>query len=370
MCSTNQPNLSLPPVMSENTMTAVVEYGPANLRLEPVPIPVASPKDLVIEIEACGVCTSDVKAGMALLATGKATANPNGSANQSSRDTSSSVIIVELGPEVQGFAIGDRVITDQIIPWAKCRYCRRGEYWMCERHDMYGFQVNGGWTKYMKIVEDSVPYLYKVPPEIPTDAAVLLEPFACSFHTVERAQIHLDDVIVLSGAGPLGLGMIGPIKRQGPRALVVLDLKPERLAVAKQFGADYVASPATDNYEQLIADLTNGYGCDVYIEAASSGKSVLQGLKLLRKRGTFVEMSVFGGDVSADWSIIGDSKELTIYGSHLGPFCYPKVIQGMLDGWIPTEGVVTATLPLAEFEHGLKLMETGENGSIKAILKP
>jgi threonine dehydrogenase-like Zn-dependent dehydrogenase len=74
--------------------------------------------------------------------------------------------------------------------------------------------------------------------------------------------------------------------------------------------------------------------------------------------------------VSADWSIIGDSKELTIYRSHLGPFCYPKEIQGMLDGWIPTEGVVTATLPLAEFEHGLKLMETGENGSIKAVLKP
>jgi threonine dehydrogenase-like Zn-dependent dehydrogenase len=116
---------------------------------------------------------------------------------------------------------------------------------------MYGFQVNGGWTRYMKIVEDSVPYLYKVPPKIPTNTAVLLEPFACSFHTVERAQIHLDDVVVLSGAGPLGLGMIGPIKRQGPRALIVLDLKPERLAVARRFGADHVASPATDNYEQM-----------------------------------------------------------------------------------------------------------------------
>jgi threonine dehydrogenase-like Zn-dependent dehydrogenase len=356
--------------MSENTMTAVVEYGPANLRLEPVPIPVASPKDLVIEIEACGVCTSDVKAWHGAPRYWGGNGQPKWIREPVIPGHEFLGHIVELGPEVEGFAIGDRVITDQIIPCAKCRYCRRGEYWMCERHDMYGFQVNGGWTKYMKIVEDSVPYLYKVPPEIPTDAAVLLEPFACSYHTVERAQIHLDDVVVLSGAGPLGLGMIGPIKRQGPRALVVLDLKSERLAVAKQFGADYVASPATDNYEQLIADLTNGYGCDVYIEAASSGQSVLQGLKLLRKRGTFVEMSVFGGDVAADWSIIGDSKELTIYGSHLGPFCYPRVIQGMLDGWIPTEGVVTATLPLAEFEHGLKLMETGENGSIKAILKP
>jgi len=199
-------------------MTAVVEYGPNNLRLEPVPIPVASAKDLVIEIEACGVCTSDVKAWHGAPRYWGGNGQPKWIREPVIPGHEFLGRIVELGPGVEGFAIGDRVIIDQIIPCAKCRYCRRGEYWMCERHDMYGFQVNGGWTKYMKIVEDSVPYLYKVPPEIPTDAAVLLEPFACSFHTVERAQIHLDDVVVLSGAGPLGLGMIGPIKRQGPRA--------------------------------------------------------------------------------------------------------------------------------------------------------
>ena len=103
---------------------------------------------------------------------------------------------------------------------------------------------------------------------------------------------------------------------------------------------------------------------------ALSGKSVQQGLNLLRKRGTLVEMSVFGGEISADWSIIGDSKELTVFGSHLGPYCYPKVIRGMVEGWIPTEGVVTSSLPLDDYEEGLRRMETGENGSIKAILVP
>ncbi len=241
---------------------------------------------------------------------------------------------------------------------------------MCERHDMYGFQVNGGWAEYMKIVSDSMPYLFKVPEKLPTEAAVLLEPFACAFHTVERANIQIDDVVVLAGAGPLGLGMIGPIRQRGPRALVVLDLIPERLAIAKKFGADYTANPRTDDVKALISELTEGYGCDVYIEAASSGASVTQGLNLLRKRGTFVEMSVFGGDIAADWSIIGDSKELTIYESHLGPYSYPKVIRGMEDGSIPTEGLVTGKLPLEKFEQGLQLMQTGKNDSIKAILVP
>jgi len=164
----------------------------------------------------------------------------------------------------------------------------------------------------MKIVSDSLPYLYKVPEEIPTSAAVLLEPYACSFHTVERGNIQIGDVVVLSGAGPLGLGMIGPILQRGPQALVVLDLKPERLAVAKRFGAHHVLNPATDDLDKAIADLTEGYGCDVYIEAASSGKSVLQGLKLLRKRGTFVEMSVFGGEIPADLGALSVTRKSSL----------------------------------------------------------
>ena len=351
-------------------MRAVVEYGPGTLKLEDVPRPQVGDDDLVIQIEACGVCTSDVKAWHGAPRYWGGSGQPKWIREPVIPGHEFLGQIIELGKNVKGFSVGDRVITDQIIPCGKCRYCRRGEYWMCERHDMYGFQVNGGWAEYMKIVSDSLPYLYKVPDNLPTSAAVLLEPYACSFHTVERANIQFDDVVVLSGAGPLGLGMIGPIKKRGPRALIVLDLKPERLAIAKKFGADYTANPQTDDVKALINGLTEGYGCDVYIEAASSGASVAQGLNFLRKRGTFVEMSVFGGDIAVDWSIIGDSKELTIYGSHLGPYSYPKVIRGMEEGWIPTEGVVTANLPLEKFEEGLGLMESGAKGSIKAVLVP
>jgi threonine dehydrogenase-like Zn-dependent dehydrogenase len=356
--------------MNSNTMNAVVEYGPGELRIESVPVPTADLNDVVIEIEACGVCTSDVKAWHGAPRYWGGQGQPKWIREPVIPGHEFLGRIVEAGKDVKDFKVGDRVITDQIIPCANCRYCRRGEYWMCERHDMYGFQVNGGWAKYMKIVSDSIPYLYKIPEELPTAAAVLIEPYACSFHTVERANIQIDDVVVLAGSGPLGLGMIGPIKQRGPRALVVLDMKPERLEIAKKFGADHVAVPGQDDVKELIHGLIDGYGCDVYIEAASSGKSVQQGLNLLRKRGTLIEMSVFGGEISADWSIIGDSKELTVFGSHLGPYCYPKVIRGMVEGWIPTEGVVTSSLPLDGFEEGLRRMETGENGSIKAILVP
>lgn len=326
----------------------------------------------MIRVDACGVCSSDVKAlhGAARYWGGEG--QPKFMREPVIPGHEFIGHIVDVGDGITGWKIGDRVIPEQIVPCGTCRFCRDGEYWMCQRHFIYGFQaeVHGGMAEYLRIPSESLPYLHAVPEDLPLEAAVLIEPFACALHTVVRANIQIGDVVVVAGAGPLGLGMIAPIRRRGAKTLVVMDLKTERLGVARRFGADVVVNPAKDDASRIIEDLTHGYGCDVYIDAAASGSSVTQGLNLLRKRGTFVEMSVFGNAVSADWSIIGDSKELTILGSHLGPHAYPTVIDGLAAGWLPYDGVVTSVLPLAEFRSGFNLMATGENGSIKVVLQP
>jgi threonine dehydrogenase-like Zn-dependent dehydrogenase len=90
---------------------------------------------------------------------------------------------------------------------------------------------------------------------------------------------------------------------------------------------------------------------------------------MIRKLGRFVEFSVFKDPVTVDWSIIGDRKELDVLGSHLGPYCYPLVIDGIASGKLPTEGVVTHQLPLEEFHEGFELVKSGKN-SLKVILVP
>src|SRR5699024_10689358 len=269
----------------------------------------------------------------------------------------------------EGFDVGDRVISEQIVPCENCRFCNKGEYWMCERHDLYGFQnnVNGGMAEYMKFTKEGINY--KVPEELPLEKAVLIEPYACSMHAVERADAKLDDVVVLSGAGTLGLGMVAALRRKNPKKLVVLDMKEDRLELAKKFGADLVLNPSKVDVEKEIKAMTDGYGCDVYIEATGHPKSVEQGLGMIRKLGRFVEFSVFGDPVTVDWSIISDRKELDLLGSHLGPYCYPTVIDGITDGTLPTEGVVTHKLPLEEFENGFELMKKGDK-SLKIVLEP
>lgn len=351
-------------------MKAVVAYAPEDYRYEEVDTPnIEHPEEIIIKVEACGICAGDIKAY-------------DGAPSFWGDETQPAYIkapmipghefigrVVEIGDDVKDFKVGDRVISEQIVPCWDCRFCNRGQYWMCEKHDLYGFQnnVNGGMAEYMKFPKEAINY--KVPEDLPIEDAILIEPYACSLHAVQRANIQLGDFVVLSGAGTLGLGMVGAAKKSGAGTLVVLDMKDDRLELAKAFGADIVLNPSKVDVEKEIKGMTEGYGCDIYIEATGHPKSVEQGLAMIRKLGTFVEFSVFGDPVTVDWSIISDRKELDLLGSHLGPYCYPLVIDGIQSGDFPTQGVVTHKLPLNEFEHGFELMKKGDK-SLKIILEP
>ena len=149
-----------------------------------------------------------------------------------------------------------------------------------------------------------------------------------------------------------------------PRELIVLDMIDERLEKAKEFGATRVWNPGKMDVVAAIMELTDGYGCDIYIEATGHPSSVRQGMKMIRKLGRFVEFSVFGSETSLDWSIIGDKKELDVLGSHLGPYCYPYVIEGMTNGKIKTNGVVSSTFPLEQWEAAFDRV-SGKYGDFK-----
>ncbi|WAH38859.1 MDR/zinc-dependent alcohol dehydrogenase-like family protein [Alicyclobacillus dauci] len=353
-----------------NEMKAVVCYAPGDYRLETVEVPRAGKGEIVIKVEACGICAGDVKAWDGAASFWGFDGQPKYIKEPMIPGHEFIGIVVELGEDVKGdFAIGDRVISEQIVPCWNCRFCERGEYWMCEKHDLYGFQynVNGGMAEYMKFPIEGINH--KVPNDLPLEQAVLIEPYACSLHAVNRANIQLGDFVVISGSGTLGLGMVGAAKLRGPGTLVVLDVKDERLELAKKFGADIVMNPKEVDVVSKIKEMTGGYGCDVYIEASGASASVIQGLHAIRKLGRFVEFSVFGSPVTVDWSIISDRKELDLLGSHLGPYCYPYVIKGIAKGTLPTEGVVTHKLPLEQFAEGFEMMKKGEK-SIKVLLIP
>jgi len=354
------------------TMQAVVCYNPGDYRLEKVPVPVPGPDEVLTKVEACGICMGDVK-------TFRGAPSFWGDATQP-RYVKPPMIpghefigrVVAAGPggeERHKVRVGDRVISEQIVPCWACRFCTHGQYWMCEKHDLYGFQnnVNGAMAAYMIYPREAI--VHKVPDSVPLDEAIVVEPLACSLHAVERAEIHPDDTVVIAGAGTLGLGMIGAARLLNPKRLIVLDTRRQRLDLATRLGADVVMNPTESDVIAAVKALTDGYGCDVYIEATGYPPAVNQGLAMIRKLGTFVEFSVFTDEAKVDWSIIGDRKELTIHGSHLGPYTYPRAIDYIASRKIDVRGIVTHLFPLSQFAEALGVMERGEN-SLKVILLP
>lgn len=276
--------------------------------------------------------------------------------------------VVEKGCNVTEYELDDRIIADQIVPCGTCKFCKTGRYWMCQPHATFGFQKenNGGMAEYVRYPKNAV--IHKVPADMHLEDALLIEPYACAKHAVDRAQITVEDVVVISGAGTLGLGMITYARMMNPAKLIVLDMKEERLEKAKAFGADIVMNPGKMNVVKAIQDLTEGYGCDIYIEATGHPSSVVQGLQAIRKLGRFVEFSVFGEPTTVDWTLIGDNKELDVLGSHLSPYCYPFVIENIANGNLKTEGVVGKFFPVEKWEEAFEYA-TGKDGDFKVAIK-
>jgi threonine dehydrogenase-like Zn-dependent dehydrogenase len=163
--------------------------------------------------------------------------------------------------------------------------------------------------------------------------------------------------------------MVAAARLKSPGLLIAVDLVEDRLARACRLGADRGLNPATTDVVAAIRDLTEGYGCDVYIEATGHPASVEQGLHAVRKAGRFVEFSVMREPVTVDWTIIGDTKELDLYGAHLGPYCYPLAIDYLHRGLVDATQFVTHELPLTEYQRGIALVAAGRE-SVKVLLRP
>ena len=355
-----------------NAMRAVVCHGPQDYRLEERQIPKPGPGEVLVRVRSAGICASDLKcySGAPLFwgdADREGYCQPPVTAGH--EFVGEVVALGEGAAEKYGLEISDHAISEQIVPCWNCRFCDRGQYWMCQRHDIYGFRQStfGAWADYMLFPAGALNH--KVPKSIPAHHAVFIEPLSCAIHAVERGDIQYQDTVVIAGCGPLGLGMVAAARMKNPTFLIALDLSDERLALAKSTGADLGFNPNETDVVDEILKLTDGYGCDVYIEATGHPKAVEQGLQMIRKLGTYVEFSVFREKVTVDWTIIGDTKELNIHGAHLGPYCYPVAIRMLERGLLPMDKIVTHRLPLDRYQDGIELVGNGAH-SVKVSLEP
>ena len=355
-------------------MYALRAYGPRDFRYEITDVPQIKEDEILIKSLGCGICAGDLKSyhGAAVFWGG-----PNlapwqiGPVNCGHEFFGEVVAIGDVASKKYKLEIGDWCTPEQIIPCGECRFCKEGEHWMCDVHNIYGFQKDisdGGMADFVRINHNSI--VHKLPKSIGVKGGAMVEPVACAAHTIERAQISMRDVVVIAGMGPIGLCKLQFAKMKSPKLVIVIDGKQNRLELAKKLGADVCLDITKDDVVKEVKALTDGYGCDIYIECAGHPSSVVNGLNMIRRHGKFIEFSVFGSEVTADWSIIGDKKELTILGAHIGGHeGYEIAIRAISEGMIAIDDIVTQEFALKDWEEAYELSEKGD-ASIKVILIP
>ncbi|WP_319531270.1 zinc-binding dehydrogenase [uncultured Cohaesibacter sp.] len=351
--------------MSAKSMRAVRchGFGGQHKFTSEQPVPTPGPGELLVKVDLSGICAAD-----------RAMYDGSGPWQLPFPFTPGHEFtgtIVELGEgagEKHGVAVGDRAIAELNITYGNDFFRQRGLYHLSDSMDVIGATLDGAWADHMIYPADSV--VHKVPDNVSNEAACFTEPLANALHGVERANIQFEDVVVVSGAGPIGMGMLQGARLKTPRKLILVNPGEAKRTLGLELGADMAFHPDDPKLNEAIADLTGGRGADVYLEASGHTSAFTKGLELIRKRGTIVVFGVYKKPVEVDLNIFGEFKELNILGGHLAPFTYATALDLMSRGLINGDACVTHRYPLEEFEAALNRKQQPGEVQIKVVLDP
>ncbi len=352
--------------MLPKTMLAPMFYGPFDLKMEQVPVPQVGPRDVLVQVAATLTCGTDVKK----YKRGYPLQTPP---YLLGHETAGRVVAV--GKEVnqtflgKRFEEGMRVVTTNLAPCNMCDYCRSGWQEVCD-HQVF---ISGAFSEYVLIPEQVARQnLFPIPDELPYEHAALAEPLACVIHGIEESHVSQGDTVVINGAGPMGLLFVRLAKLQGAR-VIATDLSPERLAVARRFGADetVVAGQVEDQVKAVRALTEGGRGADVAIEVVGLPEVWEKTVRMARKGGL---VNLFGG--CASHTTITVETQLIHYSALTikGVFSYKprhasRALAMIQRGDIDAQAFISGRVPLANVEDALKRI-LNQDGVKYSIIPP
>jgi threonine 3-dehydrogenase len=273
--------------------------------------------------------------------------------------------VVEIGSAVSRIAVGQRVSAEGHIGCGVCQPCRTGNGHICEKVDILGIDTNGCFAQYVAIPEQNI---WPVHPDIPDHIAAIFDPLGNAMHTVMAAGVSGRSVLI-TGVGIIGLMAVTIAHAAGAGTILVTDVSPRRLELARQLGADVAFDSRDDTWPQTARRLTHDQGPEVLLEMSGHPRAIRQGFAALRNGGTAALLGLPAEPVALDLPndiIFKGATVLGINGRKMFETWY-QVENFLLSGRLNLEPIVTHHLPLVEFERGLKLMQAGE--AIKVVLE-
>ncbi len=277
--------------------------------------------------------------------------------------------IADIGAGVTGWQLGDRVTTETYFSTCgQCRYCRSGQTNLCLNRRSIGSGVNGGFTDFVVVPARN---LHRLPENVDFETGALTEPLACVVHGVTSTPtVSPGDVAVIAGPGAIGLLTLQVVKAAGATVVMLgTDKDDHRLALARDLGADYLVNVQRDDPTELLRGLTvEGLGADVVYECSGAGPAASQLLELVRRRGRYVQIGLFGKSIAWDLDQLC-YKEIVATGSNASvPSAWLKAVRLIGDGIVKTAPLITHRFPVTEWEKAFATFE--DRAGVKAILKP
>lgn len=352
--------------MTDSTMTAAVYHGPDDIRVEEWPVPQISPDEVLVRVASASICGTDLR-----ILHGKHRWYPPGTVRVPGHEVVGD--IVEVGANVEALEVGQRVFIAPNAGCGHCRQCVSGNNNLCANLTALGITIDGAFAEYMRIPAAIILQGNLIPLGQDIDPAVtaLIEPFACVLRGQNAVNLQAGDVVLVVGAGPIGVMHTVLARFRGAGRVIVSELIPERLAQMERFGADRLVNPQDENLAVVVAEESHGAGADVIITAAPAHRAQETALELAAIGG---RINFFGGLPKDRPTITFDSnlvhyKELIVTGTTAcsANDCWQAA--AIIDsGRIDLSGLISARYPLSQAPDAFMAAE--DRKTLKVVLEP
>lgn len=356
-------------------MKAALFYGGPDIRVAELPMPEPGPGEVLVRVRSAGICGSDLHTYRG--------ANPW----RMSADTSSmgrqdghelAGEVAAIGPGVSGLSVGRRVgiEPEHLIGCGECAYCTRGDTHICQRRGQRHGERHGshGFSQYDVCLASNV---HPLPDNVSTDAAAILDCYACGVHAMHRVPILPYMNVVIIGTGAVGMTLGQVVRASGARRVIMVGTRDEPLALARRAGAadECIANTRGDPVE-VVLELTGSEGADVVFETVGGSAPTLgQAIGMTRPGGTICILGVFTTDPELDVRT-AYRKELTItwcnsYSSWNGISEYTIALEMLASGRVAAEPLLTHHYPLDQIgEAFIAAADKKSSNAVKVLVHP
>jgi threonine dehydrogenase-like Zn-dependent dehydrogenase len=344
-----------------NVMKAALYDGQA-MQVGEVPVPCVMPEAVIVRVRAAGICGSELNYFRSV---DRLQERPSGHEVAGE--------IVEIGPGVDGWSIGDRVALDTICQGracGKCRYCLAGQHFHCLNPTSFG---GGGFAEY---IQRKAMGSHRLPDKLSWAEGALVEPLAVGVHGLRKGQLRGGENVIVLGCGTIGLSAVAAARSLGANQVLATARHPHQGEMALKLGANAIFSPDDQNLGQAVADATEGQGVDMVVEAVGgyAGETARQAIQVCRRLGRIILIGAFHRPVELNLgALLAKERDLitaNCYSIADQRHDFDVAIDILASGRLPLRDMVTHTFALDDARVALETAYDKSTHCIKVQLVP